>query len=388
MATSSDGYLDSASNAEVEQHLRRVALPDLFDNQELVKLASEAEVPANQGLLMIIPSFTNENEITSPAQAKHGAQSTPIRGDEFLPISGGTTATVANLRDVEHSSVTATLKYYAEGYRFSKVFARSVSIEGNMERASKYLMQGVALNQERLLQNQILYGAPGTEATDVSATDGVLHTKNNTAPGYVSATEPMYASPTGANTAWDDLTSTDSAVAEGFAQARRLLRKRRAPGFSQLGGTHAAYVGPATCQSLLTQTNSSEASLTFEQESMNMTSSFRNNVIGRLFGFTVFESTLVREIDDDDATYGTNAAGSTTAAGSTFEYNILFGPDAFFVCPHEAVNPGVIVKGFNEGGAFNPTNSVMSVSVDYLFAAKASGQIGERCVIMPSSTSF
>ena len=381
MATTSAGYLGGQTNDELQQHLRRTALPDLFDNYELVQLATEAQVPSNQGLVMIIPDYTNDTD--------HGVKSTPniasTSGLDSAPILTKT-PDLDNLRDIEHNTKTATLRYYADGYKFSKVFARSVSIQDSMERASRYLMVGAAQNQERLVQNHVLYSnaASATEGYDVTATTGTLHNKNNDLPGYVSSTEPMYAHPSGDDDAWDDLASTDVAVAEGFAQARKMLRKRRAPGYSSLGGKYAAYVGPSTVHSLLTQVKSGGASLTFENDSMNMTDSFKDNVIGTLFGCVVYESTYVREIDDDDSDYATYAAGTTTNAGQTFEYNLIFGPDAFFVCPHESVNPGVIVKGFNEGGAWNPTNSVSSVSVDYLFAAQASNQIGERAVIMPA----
>ena len=382
-AVSSEGYLAGSTNAAIQQHLRRTALPDLFKNYELIQFATEAEVPSNQGLVMIIPEFVNDT--TS------GVKSTPkiadTAGVSAAPILG-LQPNLGLLRDVSHDTITATLKYYADGFKFDKVFARSVSIEGSMERAARYLMVGAAQNQEKLLQNHILYSnaTSATEGTDTSATTGVLHDKNNDLPGYVSATEPMYVHPQGGADAWDDLAAANAfATPEGFAQARKFLRKQDAPGYASLGNCYAAVVGPGTVYSLLTQVKASGAALTFENDSMNMTESFSMNSIGKLFGTVLFESSYVREIDDDDATYGTYAAGTTTNAGTTFEYNMIFGPDAFFVCPHEAVNPGVILKGFNEGGALNPTNSVSSVSVDYLFAARASQQIGKRCAIMPAA---
>jgi len=381
MATTAGTYLANPTNDELQQHLRRTALPDLFDNYELVQLASKAEVPANQGLVMIIPDYINDSD----HGVKRNTKIADTAAGEYSPLLG-LQPDLSNLRDIENSTVTAELKYYADGFRFSKTYAQSVAIEGGMERAARYLMVGAASTQERLTQNHVLYSnaSSATEGADPSATTGTLWDKNNDTPGYVSATEPIYVHPSGDDDAWDDLAAADVAVAEGFAQARKFLRKRNAPGFSQLNGTYAAYVGPSTVHSLLTQVKSGGASLTFENDSMNMTQSFKDNIVGRLFGITVFESTAVREIADNDATYGAQAAGTTTNAGNTFEYNMIFGPDAFFVCPHEAVNPGVIVKGFNEGGALNPTNSVASVSVDYLFAVRASQQLGERCAIMPA----
>ena len=371
-------YLGTSTDDALQQHLRRLAIPDLFANYELIHLATEAEVPANQGLVMIIPEYTNDTD--------HGVLTTPRVADAnaAYPMGSSIASTANLLRDLNQATSTVALKYYADGFKFDKIYARSVAIDGSMERAAKYLMVGSAQSMERLVQNRLLYETD-SDSPNPDTAGGVIW-NGLTAPGY-TANEPIYANPEGGTTTWAGLVAGDFVTANGFAQARKYLRKRGNPGFSQLGGRFAAVVGPETVHRLTTSVTpvSGQAALTFENESMNQTAVFADSAVGDLFGFRLFESNYAREIADSVA----NAAGATAAAGTAYEYNFLFAPDAFFVCPHAAVNPGVIVKGFNEGGALNPTNSLASISVDYLFgAARASNNfIGSKLVLMPCPTS-
>lgn len=386
-AISDDGNLTGA----LGNYLRTFAEPNLFLNYEMVPLATEAEVPGNQGRWMQIPYFTNDTD--------HGVKTMDAiaAAKEALPLATTTNVgDVGSLRDTEVLNTDRAMSYFADGFKVSKAYKSLANVRGEMERMAQFIMKTTAQTQEKLLQNQILYGGatatPDGATTDPGATPSpVLPTafSNNTS-GQISG-ECYYVAPGADNTPWGSIDASDPVIANNFALARKFLKQGGNPGFTKLGGKLAAVVGPDTVYRLHTQVVAApssgvgDAPLTWEAESMGETRIYKDAVIGDLFGFRLMECNFPITIAAG-ATNGPSDNGTATvnpAAEIDCELNILFAPDALYVTPHALLTPQIYVSGFNEGGAFNPTKSVASVATDFMFGALRGPDYLNKCVLMP-----
>lgn len=381
---------DGTISGGLANYLRRMAEPNRFLSYEMVPLATQAVIPMGQGIFMNIPSFTNDSTfgvktLTAVAQAL-----------ESLPLSAsGTDATIANLRQTKITSLQRKMTYFADGFAVSKVNKNTATVQGEFERIAQFIMKTAAQTQEKMLQNNIIFET-GTALTDPGGGSGVIW--NGAIGGAVKsglvAGEFIYVAPNPVDTAWGLIEAgQDDVVANNFALARKFLKALGTPGFQSLGGRMAAIIGPDTVYRLHTSVIGGpgagavgDASLTFEQESMNRVRTFTDAVIGDMFGFRLIETNFPITVAAG-ATNGPSDNGTNGAAGITevdCEINVLFGPDAFYVTPHANLSPQLYVSGFNEGGPFNPTKSVSSLATDFMFGAVRGPEFATKTVLMPS----
>lgn len=387
MATTSIAASSDAGNVDgaLAHYLRSTAEPNLFYSYEFIPLASEAVVPAGQGIYMTIPAFANGvsgatflDRANALAPVAAAAETAP------LLTTDGTTPDLTNFRTTSVTSTSRQQKYFTDGFAVSKLYKDTATVQGEFERIAQFIMKTAAATQEILLQNQIIYES-GAALTDPTGAGTIWGTFGATE-GYNSG-DPIYVSPDEAGTAWGSIVAGDYALANKFARARKELKQRGNPGFAQLNGRLAALIGPDTLYRLTTSvaTVTGNAALTFEQESMNMTDVFKSAVVGDLFGFRLIESnnpiTIIAEVANGPSTTAGAGAGNEVDC----EINVLFAPDAFYVTPHARLTPQLYVSGFNEGGPLNPTKSVASLATDFLFGAIIGPEFDQKCVLMPSS---
>ena len=370
---------DGTVSGGLANYLRTMAEPNRFLNYEMVPLATQAVVPMGQGVYMNIPNYTNDST--------YGVKtlSAVTQDLEALPLStDGEAPTLANLRQTQVQSLSRKMTYFADGFAVSKVNKNTQTVRDQFERIAQFVMKTASQTQEKLLQNNILYET-GAALTNPNGAGTIWNGVIGQTSGPVSG-EFIYVAPNPDDTAWGALTATDVVVANQFALARKYLKSYGTPGFQRLGGRLAAIIGPDTVYRLHTQVIGGpasgavgDASLTFEQESMNKVRTFTDAVIGDLFGFRLIESNF-----PISPGVGTGAPGDTNNVET--ELNVLFGPDAFYVTPHANLNPQLYVSGFDEGGPFNPTKSVASVATDFMFGAVRGPEFATKVVLMPCAT--
>jgi hypothetical protein len=366
MATTSINALGDtgAVDGALANYLRRRAEPNLFLNYELVPIASEAEVPTNEGVHMNIPTFVNDST--------HGVKTLDAATDEAFPL--GTDSGAGSLRTSEvDTSTERKMSLFADGFKVSKAYKSTASVQGEFERIAQFIMKTAAQTQEKLVQNNIIYESGAA----LTAPNGAGTIWNGlSAQGYTTG-EPIYVAPDATGTAWGSLTSSDVAVANQFALARKYLKARGNPGFSMLGGKLAAIVGPDTIYRLTTQvtTTTGQAALTFENESMNRVRTFNEAVAGDLLGFRLIETN-----------FPITVAGGVTngpSASVDCEINVLCAPDAFYITPHQRLTPQLYVTPFDAGGWTNPTRSISVLATDFMFGAIRGPEFENKLALMP-----
>jgi hypothetical protein len=386
MATTSVAAIgdDGTITGALAKYLRSVAEPNLFRSYEFMPLATEAVVPAGQGLYMQIPSFANNSTsgVAGATFADRANSLSPITSAEVNPLLG-TSVDLTNFRSTSVSNVDRKQSYFTDGFAVSKLYKDTATVQGEFERIAQFIMKTAAATQEILVQNNIIFesgAAVENTAGGYGDPTGAGVVWNGLSAEGATASEPLYVSPDVAATAWGSIAAGDFVVANKFAMARKLLKERGNPGFTKLGGRLAALIGPDTLYRLTTSVaaTSGIAALTFEQESMNYTDTYRSaNIAGDLFGFRLIETNNPITI----------ASGTTNGPSGTVdcEINVLFAPDAFYVTPHARLTPQLYVSGFGEGGPLNPTKTIASLATDFLFGARRGPDFENKMVLMPCS---
>lgn len=389
MATTSINAIGDTGSVDgaLAKYLRTFAEPTLYRDYEFVPMASEAQVPAGQGIYMTIPYFQQTGSgasSTGVRGATFGDRSnalSPVTSGEINPLLGATTPDQSNFRSSSIDTVDRKQAYFTDGFAVSKLYKDTATVQGEFERIAQFIMKTAAATMEILVQNQLIYES-GNALTDPTGTGTIW---NGLGAEGATANEPLYVSPDVAGTNWGVIKSGDFVVANKFALARKLLKERGNPGFSKLGNRLAAMIGPDTLYRLTTSVANTAgiAALTFEQESMNMTRVFSDAVVGDLFGFRLIETNNPIVISA-----GTTNGPSDDASGNVdCEINILFAPDAFYATPHAKLTPQLYVSGFGEGGALNPTKSIAALATDFLFGALRGPEFSDKLVLMPCALS-
>ena len=373
-------------------YLRSGAEPNLYRNYEFLALATEAEIPAGQGIHMNIPAYTNGVSGATWSD-KANALSPVVAANEINPLLGGTTADQSLFRTTTVTSVDRKQTYFADGFAVSKLYKNTATVQGEFERIAQFIMKTAAATQEILLQSNIIYefnsGGASTDITDPTNT-GVIWNTIGAAEG-ATAGEPLYVSPTPAGTAWGSVGAGELVVANKFALARKYLKQRGNPGFQNLGGRLAALVGPDTIYALSTQVTAvpaagatGHAALTFENDSMDAAGVFTDGrVAGDLFGFRLIETNNPIVIPGAE----TNGPSKDLAGAAVeCEVNVLFAPDAFYITPHANLTPQLYMSGFNEGGPLNPTKSLSSLATDFTFGALRGPDFENKLLLLPTTT--
>lgn len=350
----------SISGVEVMiAHLRSTAEKSRFRNYEFRQFGTHTIQPAYSGRTVYIPVFesTDGAEATAGAYGNKSAESERGQGTIANTAEGATFSP----RAFAFQSRQGTIDRYEDGFGISKEFAATATLRRYLERGAQFLNVGLAQTEEDLIQEALFWksGQYGVELKD----------------GTTAGEEFILVEFDGdTDGTWGLLAASEAIVPEALAVARKELRVRNNPGFEQLDGKYAAILSPRQVYNLITNVSTNQ--LRFEQDSMNMTGNFRNNVIGDLFGIRVFESSNVP-----------SGAGTVTDDPITgevaWELGCVLAPDAFYVVEHETLNPQLYYEGFDTGGVANPTHNRATLAMDYMTGAFA-GDCANKLVVIPT----
>lgn len=356
MADAYTGTVEVAANSALHTYMRSIAEPTLYANFEYWNWGTKAIQPGYTGRTLYAPTITKA--VTSQVGAEL-TKTTDLNEATGRP----------DYRKLAFSSYTGTLNYYMDSFAITKVFAATATLRRYMERAAQFLMQSCALTQEELIHCELFWAneadflSPAGDGADLKA----------------GGTDFMDVVADGGSEAWGD--HPTAAMIAGvlplaLAQARRKLRLQNNPGFPELGGTYAGLFSPNAVYSLLTNTTGPS----FEADSMNITASYKNNIIGRLFGITVIETSNAPQFLSADI--GTDSPDASNGL-LDFEYHTVFAPDAFYVSEIETLQPKMYWSGF-QVNTTTPAGEFGTLALDYS-ADAFSGDTANKMVVIPSS---
>ena len=371
---------------------------DRHANYELMPLATEGIVQGRNGLQLFLPymdkSTTHgegnawEDTANITVAGEFGAGPTQFgTGQTGLPL-GATddTFTLANLRQVTMSDQSVALTYYADGFRITKTVLRATSNGERMyQRGLQRLSRYIAKTHEEHLQ-RLFYIQSGNQALyDVNhaIVNGDAFTV--TAGAFDQADAPMLINPISVNDtppAWGAYDATSVPVANRIAFVRNRLQRppNNNPQFDELGGNYAGMIGPDTSYYLLNYVSQAagEATITFEQESMNMAQVYRGGKLPVLFDVALITSNDIPVWDGSFA----DAPGYNGGVGSIdCELNLFFAPEAIYKVPSEALPPEIHVIA-PQANAADLTASNAIITTDFGFAAMRSPYFNEKAAVM------
>lgn len=382
--------LERQIHAEIEE--------DKFANYELMPLATEGLV--TDGLQLFIPYFpegaagtgdATEDVVLGAAggQWDNGSALTDITdfglsrsaAQTGLPFgSDNDTPSLADFRTITLDDLHVPLIYYFDGFRMTKpvmrVAKRGVDMyDRGIERLSRY----IAKTHEESLQRQFLLKANVEPIFNVKSTPSVAGGDYITSAQFGTSGYPMKVMPTGAS-AWQHDNSATPVVPTanriGYIRNRLKRAPNNQPTFKSLGGNYAGIIGPDTEYQLLNHVESAGgiASITFEQESMNMADVYKTGKVPELFKIAMICSNAIpiwashatlSPYDDADA-----------------EINMFFAPDAIYKCPSAALSPEVHVVPPVPSAA-DPTGNNALVSTDFAFASRRGPYFQKKAVVFP-----
>ncbi len=278
--------------------LSNKALLTLLPNLELYQYGREAVVPEGAGKEIYLPRFFDRSTAAGSL-----AEST-------------TSATIVTSA-MSAATLTGNLVEYGKAIGLGR-FLWSTKNLPLLEEATKQLMVSIGKAWESDIQVVICSNATMSAASTVRAGGGIDG----------SVTEGLSLKP------------------RAISEASTILANKFNPGFTEFGGAYGGVISPTGKHHLLVNT-SSGTQISFEQQSMNMTSSFRNSVMGNLFNVRLSVSAFSTKFVH--ATHGMSESNSGIL-------NYIFAPEAFAVAPLAVARPEIILHGFGSGGVSDPLN--------------------------------
>src|SRR6056297_317404 len=196
MATTSINAIGDTGGVDgaLAKYLRTFAEPSLYRDYEFVPMASEAQVPAGQGIYMTIPYFQQTGSGTSSTGvrgATFGDRAnalSPVTSGEINPLLGATTPDQSNFRTTSIDTTDRKQAYFTDGFAVSKLYKDTATVQGEFERIAQFIMKTAAATQEILIQNQLIYesGAALTDPTGAGTIWADMAAEGET------AGEPLY----------------------------------------------------------------------------------------------------------------------------------------------------------------------------------------------------
>lgn len=370
---------------------------DRHANYELMPLATEGLVQGRNGLQLFLPYMERsttpgegnmwEDVASTTVAGQYGATPTTFGNDQTgLPLGAtNDTFTLANLRQVTMSDQSVALTYYADGFRITKTVLRATGngekmYQRGLQRLSRYIAKTHEEHLKRLFTVQI------DKQPLYDASDAIANADQFTVSGgaFVQADAPMLINPISANDtppAWGAYVGTTVPVANRIAFVRNRLQRppNNNPMFDELGGNYAGIIGPDTFYYLLNYVTQAdgEATITFEQESMNQAQVYRGGKLPVLFDVAMINS------NDIPIWPGTFLDSPGYDAGSPVdcEINMFFAPEAIYKVPSEALPPEIHVIA-PQANAADLTGSNAIITTDFAFAAMRSPYFSEKAAIM------
>lgn len=363
---------------------------DRHSNYVLMPLATEGEV--NSGFQLFVPYFEKDNSHGAGNAWEDTAKITVAGvdggGTKFgtdqtgLPFgSDNDTPSLANFREISMSDESVTVSYYVDGFRITKPVLRAAAMgkrmyQKGLERIVRYVSKTHEVHLQRLFfldESEALYNVNATPASGDYFT-------NATATSFSEADAPMLVEPVSGGSAWGSYTNaSDIPVANRLAYIRNRLERapNYCPKFSELGNNYAAVIGADTEYYLLNFVSqvTGEATISFENESMNMAQVYKGGKLPVLFDFAMIKSHSIPIWDESLA----SSPGVTS--NENCEINMFFGPEAIYKVPHASLMPEVHVIPPVPSVA-DPTGNNALVTVDFAFQAMRSPYFQEKAAIM------
>jgi len=365
---------------------------DRHSNYVLSPLATEGEV--NSGFQLFVPYFEKDNTHGAgdawEDTAKISVAGVDGTGTKFgtdqtgLPFgSDNDTPSLANFREIKMSDQSVTVAYYVDGFRITKPVLRAAAMGKRMynkglERIVRYVSKTHEVHLQRLFmldESQALYDVNDTPANG----DYFTHSGGQFSEAYA----PMLVQPLAASSWGTYDAAADIPVANRLAFIRNRLERapNYCPKFEELGNNYAGVIGADTEYYLLNFVSqvTGEATITFENESMNMAKVYKGGKLPVLFDFAMIKSHAI-------PIWAGSLAGSPGYNGGSgsidCELNMFFGPEAIYKVPHASLMPEVHVIPPTPSVA-DPTGNNALVTVDFAFQAMRSPYFQEKAAVMP-----